>query len=489
VAQQLYEGVELGEEGSVGLITYMRTDSLRVSAEAQGQAKEYILQRYGPSYYPESTRQFKAKGSVQDAHEAIRPTNVLRTPEEMRGKISTDQYRLYRLIWGRFVASQMAAAVYSSVTIDTQSAGHVFRSTRSSLKFAGYTAVYEESRDDENEEKQQLLPAVVEGDNLLLRDIRKEQKFTQPTSRYTEATLIKAMEETGVGRPSTYAPTVSTILDREYVVKEGRFLRPTPLGTVVTGLMKERFAEIVDLKFTARMETELDSVENGEKNWKSVLSDFYGPFNQSLEQAEKALEGERIKIPDEETDEICDVCGRKMVIKSGRFGRFLACPGYPECSFTKPLVIEMPGKCPRCGARILKRTSKNGYTYYACEKGAACGFMTWDVPTKENCPECGMTMFKKSGRGFNKPFCINETCSKFVPPDQRGYKKKTPVVGDGEKTDVAQTAETAVKEKKAAGSKTGTKKTSAKKAGTRKSTTRKTTAKKGTTGKQTREKK
>ena len=477
VAQQLYEGVELPEEGSVGLITYMRTDSLRISEEAQAQAKEYITGRYGAEFYPGTARQFKAKGAVQDAHEAIRPTNVQRAPEELRGKISPDQYRLYRLIWGRFVASQMAAAIYSSVTIDTESAGHVFRSTRSSLKFAGYTAVYEESRDDENEEKPQPLPPVHEGDGLHLRDIRKEQKFTQPPSRYTEATLIKAMEETGVGRPSTYAPTVSTILDREYVVKEGRFLRPTPLGSVVTGLMKERFGDIVDLKFTARMENELDSVENGTKNWKSVLRDFYGPFEKSLESAEKALEGERIKVPDEETDEVCDLCGRNMVIKSGRFGRFLACPGYPECSFTKPLVIEMPGKCPRCGSRILKRTSKNGYTYYACEKGAACGFMTWDVPTKENCPECGMTMFKKSGRGFNKPFCINETCPRFVPEDKRGYKKKTPAA-DGEKTDAEKTAESAAPAEKTAAKKAAVKKPAAKKTAAKKTAAKKPAAKK-----------
>ena len=478
VAQQLYEGVELGEEGSVGLITYMRTDSLRISEEAQSQAKEFILQRYGAAYHPGTARQFKAKGSVQDAHEAIRPTNVLRTPEEVRGKISPDQYRLYRLIWGRFVASQMSAAVYSSVTVDTESAGYVFRSTRSSLKFAGYTAVYEEGRDDESEEKQEFLPTVFEGDLLILQDIKKEQKFTQPPSRYTEATLIKAMEETGVGRPSTYAPTVSTILDREYVVKEGRYLRPTPLGSVVTGLMKERFADIVDLKFTARMETELDSVESGEKKWKEVLADFYGPFEQSLESAEKALEGERIRIPDEETDEVCDLCGRKMVIKSGRFGRFLACPGYPECSFTKPLVIEMPGKCPKCGSRILKRTSKNGYTYYACEKGAACGFMTWDVPTKDNCPECGMTMFKKSGRGFNKPFCVNETCAKFVPEDKRGYKKKTPAAADGEKPAGDQPAEPEQKEKKPAAKKSAAKKPAAKSAAGRTAAAKKTAAKK-----------
>jgi len=269
--------------------------------------------------------------------------------------------------------------------------------------------------------------------------------------------LIKAMEDTGIGRPSTYAPTISTILDREYVVKEGKYLRPTPLGEVVTKLMKDRFPDIVDMKFTARMEGELDNIENGSKQWKTVLADFYDPFEASLSDAEKALEGERIRVPDEESDELCDVCGRRMVVKSGRFGRFLACPGYPECSFTKPLVIEMPGKCPKCGNRILKRTSRNGYTYYACEKGAACGFMTWDVPVKDNCPQCSQTMFKKSGRGYKKPFCINEQCPNFLPEDKRGYKKKT-AEGDAAETEQKKTTKSA---KSASAKSSSTKKTAA----------------------------
>ena len=438
IAQQLYEGVDIKGEGTIGLITYMRTDSLRISDEALADAKTFITGRYGKEYHPGNPRRFKTKGSAQDAHEAIRPTNISLTPEDVKGSVTADQYRLYRLIWSRFIASQMANAVYDSVAIDTTSAGYLFRANCSVLKFAGYTAVYEESKDDEQEDPKKPLPDLTEGEIVHLNKLEKEQKFTQPPSRYTEATLIREMEETGVGRPSTYAPTVSTILDREYVVKEGRYLRPTPLGEVVTKLMKDRFSDIVDLKFTARMEEELDSVEKGDKQWKSVLEEFYGPFEKSLEDAEKALDNERIKIPDEETDEICDVCGRKMVIKSGRFGRFLACPGYPECTFTKPLVIEMPGKCPKCGSRILKRTSRNGYTYYACEKGAACGFMTWDVPVKDVCPQCGHTMFKKSGRGFNKPFCINEECPNFLPEDKRGYKRKTAATSAGKtgETDV-----------------------------------------------------
>ncbi|SHH63705.1 DNA topoisomerase-1 [Sporobacter termitidis DSM 10068] len=425
IAQQLYEGIDIEGEGTVGLITYMRTDSLRISEEALSDAKTLITNQYGPSYYPGSPTRYKTKNTAQDAHEAIRPSNVFITPDKIKNSVTSDQYKLYRLIWSRFISCQMTSAVYDSVTVDVVSAGYVFRATNSVVKFSGFTAVYEEGRDDDREENNSPLPDLEEGEPLKLEDIKKEQKFTSPPSRYTEATLIKAMEETGVGRPSTYAPTISTILDREYVVKDGRNLRPTALGEVVTGLMKDRFSDIVDLKFTARMEESLDSIEKGVRDWQSVLADFYGGFAASIDSAETALEGERIKIPDELSDEICDRCGRQMVVKAGRFGRFLACPGYPECNFTKPLVVEMPGRCPKCGSRILKRTSKNGYTYYACEKLKECGFMTWDVPVKENCPECGQTLFKKSGRGFKKPFCINEACPNFLPEDKRGYKKKT----------------------------------------------------------------
>lgn len=455
IAQQLYEGVDVEGEGTVGLITYMRTDSLRLSDEATAEARRLILSRYGAEYYPGSPRRFKTKGSAQDAHEAIRPSNPSLTPEAVRSSLTSDQFRLYRLIWNRFIASQMSAAVYDSVTADIESAGHIFRATSSTIKFSGFTAVYEEGRDDEADERETPIPDIKDGETLNLKKLTEEQKFTQPPARYTEATLVKAMEESGVGRPSTYAPTVSTILDREYVVKEGKSLRPTPLGEVVTKLMKDRFTDIVDVGFTAKMEGELDNVEKGEKPWKEVLSDFYGPFDTELTNAEKALEGEYIKIPAEESDEVCDVCGRKMVIKSGRFGRFLACPGYPECTFTKPIVIEMPGKCPKCGSRILKRTSKNGYTYYACERGQECGFMTWDVPVKDFCPSCGKTMFKKSGKGFNKAFCINEDCPNFLPEDKRGYRKKT--ASADKKTD-EKTTKTAKKTAKSTAAKTSGKK-------------------------------
>jgi len=424
IAQQLYEGVDITSMGTVGLITYMRTDSLRISDEAASEAKSFITSTYGNDFYPEAPNKYKSKSSAQDAHEAIRPSAVSITPDSIKNSLTNEQYRLYRMIWSRFIASQMAPAVYDSVTVDVISAGYIFRASHSVITFAGFTAVYEEQTDEEKETKQSALPDLKEKDSLKLENINEEQKFTQPPSRYTEATLIRAMEETGVGRPSTYAPTISTILSREYVVKDGKFLRPTPLGEVVVNLMKERFSDIVDLKFTARMEEQLDSVEKGKDDWQHLLGSFYEGFIQTLNSAETALEGERIRVPDEVSDELCDLCGRQMVIKSGRFGRFLACPGYPDCNFTKPLVVEMPGKCPKCGLRILKRTSKNGYTYYACEHLKECGFMSWDVPVADNCTECGQTLFKASGRGARKPFCINEKCKNFLPEDKRGYKRK-----------------------------------------------------------------
>ncbi len=472
VAQQLYEGVDITGEGTVGLITYMRTDSLRLSEEALTSAKEFIVKQYGERYYPGKPRRFKTKSNAQDAHEAIRPSNVFLVPEEIKKDLTKEQFKLYKLIWGRFVASQMAAAVYDNISIDVISGGYVFRANNATLKFAGFIAVYEESRDDDQEERQSPLPDLREGESLSLAELKHEQKFTQPPARYTEATLIRALEERGIGRPSTYAPIVSTILDREYVVKEGKSLRPTPLGEVVNGLMKDKFSQIVDPDFTARLEEKLDDVESGSEAWKSLLADFYKDFSSALEQAERDLNGERIKVPDEVSNEICDVCGRRMVFKSGRFGRFLACPGFPECTFTKPIVVEMPGKCPRCGGRILKKTSKRGFAYYACEKGADCGFMTWDVPVEETCPSCGKTMFKLSGRGSKRPFCINEACDRFVPEEKRGYKKKT---ASGEPSGQAEEASRKEDGKKAASSKkAGTKKTAAKSSSASKSGAKKT---------------
>ena len=486
VAQQLYEGIDIGGEGAVGLITYMRTDSLRLSDEAVSAARGFIAQRYGAPYCPAQPRRFKTKGSAQDAHEAIRPSDVTLVPEDIKKDLTAEQFKLYKLIWSRFLACQMANAVYDSLSIDAANSGYIFRASHSSLKFSGFTAVYEEGRDDEEEEKKSSpLPDLKEGEPLAHKKLAKDQHFTQPPARYSEATLIRALEEQGIGRPSTYAPTISTIMNREYVVKEGgKALRPTPLGEVVTGLMKDKFNDIVDYDFTAQMEARLDKVEEGAVNWKALLADFYKGFDTELKKAEQDLDGERIKVPDEVSEELCPQCGRNLVVKSGRFGRFLACPGWPECDFTMPLVVEMPGKCPLCGGRLFKRTGKSKktgkqYTYYCCERRSSkdesqrCEFVTFDVPVKDNCPACGQTLFKKAGKGARKPFCINEKCSNFTPEEKRGGWKKKAAPAKGEPAP----AEAEEKPKKAAAAKkTTTKKATAAK----KTTAKKTAAKKET---------
>jgi DNA topoisomerase-1 len=503
IAQQLYEGVDIAGEGTVGLITYMRTDSLRLSEEALAAAKTFIEARYGKDYHPGKPRHFKSKGNAQDAHEAIRPSDVNLTPEALKKDLTGEQFRLYKLIWSRFLACQMSPAVYDNVSIEVESAGYQFRASHSSIKFSGFTAVYEEGRDDDEEKVQSPLPDLKEGELLKLNGLSRDQHFTQPPARFTEATLIRALEEKGIGRPSTYAPTISTITDREYVVKEGKHLRPTPLGEVVTGLMKDKFPDIVDTDFTAQMEGKLDKVETGEVQWKQLLRDFYGGFDAELKKAESELDGERIKVPDEVSEEICPQCGRNLVVKSGRFGRFLACPGWPECGFTMPLVIEMPGKCPKCGGRLVKRTGvskKNNkqYTYYCCEflnskvEEKRCDFMTWDVPVKDNCPVCGQTMFKLSGRGFKRAFCINEQCSNFTPEDKRGgYRKKTAdSASEGQTAESAQDAaaqdgEAEAPAKKPAAKKAAAKKTTAKKTTAAKAATARTSAAKKTAGTKT----
>jgi len=482
IAQQLYEGVDITGEGTVGLITYMRTDSLRISDEALSDVRSFINNRYGKSYCPAQARYFKTKAGAQDAHEAIRPSNVFLTPEQIKGDLTAEQYRLYRLVWSRFVACQMANAVYDSVSVSVESAGHEFRATSSNVKFGGYTAVYEEGRDEEKEEKLSTLPELSEGQKLDCHGFDKEQHFTQPPAHYTDATLIRAMEENGIGRPSTYAPTVSTILDRRYVKKEGKYLHITNLGKAVTEWMKLYFADIEDLKFTAGMEESLDSVEDGAVTWKSILREFYygrGGFEAKIETAEQ---GERVQVPPTVSDELCPECGRNLVERDGKFGTFLGCPGYPECTFTMPLVIEMPGRCPACGGRILKRTSRNGYTYYACENGKECpwrgegkdgqeiiGFMTWDIPVKDDCPVCGQTMFKKSGKGFKRPYCINEKCSNFTPEEKRGgYQKKTAAAE--EKKDAGKSTKKTTK----SAAKTTAKKTTKKAEGEKKTTAKRT---------------
>ena len=501
IAQQLYEGVDITGEGTVGLITYMRTDSLRLSEEALSAAKGFIESRYGKQYYPSQTRRFKTKSGAQDAHEAIRPSDVTLVPDDIKKDLTSEQYRLYKLIWSRFLACQMANAVYDSVSIETQSAGYTFRASHSELKFSGFTAVYEEGKDEDDEAPQSPLPDLKEGEPLENKGMKKDQHFTQPPARYSEATLIRALEEKGIGRPSTYAPTISTIMNREYVVKEGKALRPTPLGEVVTGLMKDKFNDIVDYAFTAQMEEELDKVEDGSAQWKRVLSDFYGGFEAELQKAEADLDGERIKVPDEVSEEICPQCGKNLVVKSGRFGRFLACPGWPECDFTMPLVVEMPGKCPKCGGRLVKRTgtskkTNKQYTYYCCEflnskdESRKCDFMTWDVPVKDNCPVCGWTMFKKSGRGAKKPFCINESCSNFTPEEKRGGWKKLAADGAEAPAEEAKDGEKKTAAKKTAAKKTTTaKKTATKAAAEKKPAAKKTTSKKAAAEKKTTAKK
>ncbi len=496
IAQQLYEGIDIAGEGAVGLITYMRTDSLRLSDEATAAAREFILSRYGADYYPGKPRVYKTKSGAQDAHEAIRPSDVRLVPEEIKKDLTAEQYKLYKLIWSRFLACQMASAVYDSVSIQVESAGYTFHASHSALKFSGYTAAYVEGKDEEEQAQHSPLPDLKEGESLKLLGEERQQHFTQPPPRYSEATLIRALEEKGIGRPSTYAPTISTILDREYVVKEGRNLRPTPLGQVVNGLMKEKFTDIVDTAFTAQMEEQLDQVETGKVEWKSLLGQFYGGFSVELKKAESELDGERIKVPDEVSDVICPKCGKNLVFKSGRFGRFLACPGWPECDHTQPIVIEMPGKCPQCGGKIFKKTSKRGYTYYGCENNSnkdeerRCGFMTWDVPVKDNCPECGHTLFKKSGRGFKKPFCINPDCPSFLPEDQRGYRKKaaaeTPEDGAPPQEEPKQAKRTAAKKTPAGAKSTPAKKNTAKKTAAKgASAPKKSTPAKKTTAKKT----
>ena len=445
VAQQLYEGVEISGIGSVGLISYMRTDSLRLSDEAVSAARAFISDNYGPAYCPKVPRIYKTKASAQDAHEAIRPTDITLTPDRVRKDLTQEQYRLYRIIWGRFTACQMSNAVYDNVAAEIESTGFSFRAQSSVPVFPGYTAVYEEAADEEDKSDEGKLPELNEGDTLLLDKTVQEQQFTQPPARYTEATLIRAMEEKGIGRPSTYAPTISTITSHDYVIKEGKYLKPTPLGEVVTNLMKDHFSDIVDLKFTNHMEARLDAIENGKTGWQEVLREFYDGFEAEMKAAETAMDGKRVKVPDIVSDEVCEVCGRPMLVKKGRFGRFLGCSGFPECTFTKPEVVEMPGKCPKCGSRILKRTSKKGYVFYACERGTDCGFITWDVPTKGVCPQCGKTLFKRSGRGPLKSFCINEECPAFVPEEKRRYPQRKATGGKTGKSAKAAAAKSSSK--------------------------------------------
>lgn len=416
-AQELYEGIEVGEMGAVGLITYMRTDSLRISEEARTAATAFIQQRYGAEYLPDKPRFYKSKSNAQDAHEAIRPTMPDMFPEKVKAYLSSDQFKLYRLIWERFIASQMANAELDTVSADILVGDYVFKASGYSVRFNGFTVLYEEGKDEESESSE-MLPPLSEGDSLKLKSIAGNQHFTQPPPRYTEASLIKALEENGIGRPSTYAPTITTILQRNYIEREAKQLKPTPLGEVTTQLMREHFKNIVDVDFTAKMENDLDEVEVGKVDYVDMLRKFYGDFSHTLDEAEKAMEGSRMKVPHEETDMVCELCGKKMVIKIGRFGKFLACSGFPECKNTKRIVQETGGLCPLCGGKVLEKKSKTGKKYYGCEHNPKCSFMTWDEPLKEKCPQCGSSLFKKRGKA-GKIYCAKEGCDY-----ERGLKDK-----------------------------------------------------------------
>ncbi len=418
VVQGLYEGVDLGKEGAQGLVSYIRTDSVRVSDEALAAARAAIGDQYGENFLPAEANVYKGRSSAQDAHEAIRPTDAARTPDSIKQYLSNDQYKLYKLIYSRFIASQMADARFDTVTLEIGDGTVLLRYYGEHKVFAGFTAVYEEGSDEIDEKIDSKLPRCEEGSPAALKEISPEQHFTQPPSRYTEASLVKELEELGIGRPSTYAPTVSTIIARGYVSREKKRLYPTELGRMVTGLMIDYFDSIVDTAFTAQMENELDSVEAGDKQWREVLKDFYPDFEKKLERAENDIE--KIVIEDEKSDVICDKCGATMVYKNGRFGRFLACPSFPECRNTQPILTYIDVKCPDCGGEILEKTSKKNRKFYGCEKYPECQFVSWEMPVAKPCPECGHYMTIKRRKNDTLLLCSNEACRHHEPFEEEG---------------------------------------------------------------------
>lgn len=421
VAQQLYEGVDIEGRGTLGLISYIRTDSVRLSDEAVAAAREMIAERYGEQFVPEKPNVYKGRKSAQDAHEAIRPTNLELRPEDIKASLTKDQYNLYRLVYLRFIACQMADALYETQQIEIASdSGVVLRSSAERLKFAGFTAVYEEGTDDspnQDEHGSSLMADVSEGDHAELLSDEATQHFTQAPARYTEASLVRALEEKGIGRPSTYAPTISTILARGYVMREKKQLFPTELGVMITDMMKEYFADIVDIAFTAGMEEQLDEVEEGKLDWHKVLSDFYGPFEKTLENAESKIE--KVEIKDEVSDVPCDKCGAMMVYKLGRYGRFLACPNFPECRNTKAIQVEIDAPCPKCGGKLLQKTSRKGRKFYGCERYPECDFVSWDMPVSEKCPKCGSYMTLSHTKKGDFYVCANENCRERVAAPQK----------------------------------------------------------------------
>ncbi|WP_338543166.1 type I DNA topoisomerase [Paenibacillus tundrae] len=407
VAQQLYEGVDLGKEGTVGLITYMRTDSTRIAASAQEEAKEYIIGKYGEPFAPETPRNYSKKAAnAQDAHEAIRPTSILRDPDSIKSFMSRDQFRLYKLIWERFVASQMSSAILDTLSVDIAVGDTIFRAAGSKVRFQGFMKVYVEGNDDGTTEEDRLLPPLKNGDVLEKQEIEPKQHFTQPPPRYTEARLVKTLEELGIGRPSTYAPTLETIQKRGYVAIEEKKFMPTELGELVIEQMEEFFPEILNVEFTANMEGDLDHVEEGSEDWVKVLAEFYESFEKRLEFAEEEMK--EIEIEDEVSDEICEKCGKHLVYKLGRFGKFLACSGFPECRNTKPIIKDIGVTCPKCKeGHVVERRSKKGRVFYGCDKYPECDFVSWDKPSAKPCPSCGSLMIEKRNKQGTRLQCTS----------------------------------------------------------------------------------
>ena len=420
-AQELYEGVDVGEHGTVGLITYMRTDSLRISDEAREAGNQYIIDNYGEKYLPKKPRFFKSKSNIQDGHEAIRPSMPDITPESVKAYLTNDQFKIYKLIWERFIASLMEACLQETMKIEISANGYIFNATGYTVKFDGFTALYEEKGDDDkNSSDASPLPAMAVGDVLKLKSILGNQHFTQPPARFTEASLTKALEENGVGRPSTYVTITSTILNREYVKREGKQFVPTELGEAVTNLLEDKMPNIVNVKYTSKMEGDLDKIDSGEKDYKEMIRLYYDEFEKPLEKAKADMQGVKIKLKEEETDVVCEKCGRNMVVKVGRFGKFLACPGYPDCKNTKPLVYKTSAKCPECGGDVIEKKTKKGTSFFGCSNYPECNFMTWDAPSDEVCPKCGKSLFKRRG---NVLYCPDTEGCGFTKPVPR--KKKS----------------------------------------------------------------
>lgn len=419
-AQELYEGLDVKGLGTVGLITYMRTDSLRISDEARAAGNQFILDNYGEKYLPKKPRFFKSKGNVQDGHEAIRPSMPGVTPESVKGSLTNDQYKIYKLVWERFIASLMENCLQETVKVEIAAGDYTFTASGYTVKFDGFTALYEESKDDASSDSSAPLPELKQGDTLRLKSILGNQHFTQPPARYTEASLTKALEENGVGRPSTYVTITSTIVAREYVKREGKQFVPTELGEAVTKLLEDRMPNIVDVKYTSKMEADLDKIDSGEKNYIDMIRHYYDEFEKPLEKAKIEMQGVKIKLKEEETDEVCEKCGRNMVVKVGRFGKFLACPGYPECKNTKPLILRTKAKCPECGGDVIEKKTRKGAAFYGCSNYPNCNFMTWDVPSDEVCPRCGKSLFRRKG---NVLYCPDTEGCGFTKPATR--KKKS----------------------------------------------------------------